>query len=206
MPSRVRVDSHHKTPLLRYRPILVESDDLHHPQSAMSASTTDEFARLWADALEKYKKQTGVDPLRVEVARRIQDCNSTDAVVVVLDDEMLKFKDFRAEDSRWGRLRNQYIKPVIDVVLGINDAAAGAASTLVRCGFSRTSLSVPLITTSVRSWRESCCCCIWSPSAGKSFVVPINQVEHRLTLILLNPGHEGGQRALRCSSGALRTA
>jgi hypothetical protein len=97
----------------------------------MSLPLTDEFEHLWTEALEKYKNQTDVDPLRDGIAQRIGACNSTDDVVNVLDQEMHRFKDFRAEDSRWGKLRNQVLKPVIDVILRINDVAAETASSLV---------------------------------------------------------------------------
>jgi hypothetical protein len=98
----------------------------------------DEFAQPWVDAHAKFKKSTGVDPSTDHLAKPMASCKTADEVLDKLDDEMEAFKDFRAEDSRWGKLRNNYIKPLIDSLLTINDAAGEAASALVsipRTGF-----------------------------------------------------------------------
>jgi hypothetical protein len=121
----------------------------------MSLQLMEEFDQLWTDALEMFKKQTGVDPLRDGIAQRIGACNSTDDVVNVLDQEMCRFKDFRAEDSRWGKLRNQVLKPVIDVILRINDVAAETASSLVSRLHGDRFLSFALTRIIVCSWRKN---------------------------------------------------
>jgi hypothetical protein len=101
--------------------------------STMSNSAiTDEFAKLWANAHAKFKEETGVDPHTDGLATQLAGCKTSDDVLAKLDDEMKKFEDFRAEDSRWGRLRSDFIKPLIDIVLSVNDVAAEAASTVVR--------------------------------------------------------------------------
>jgi hypothetical protein len=121
----------------------------------MSLPATDEFGQLWTDALEKYKKQTDVDLLKEEIAQQIGACNSADDVVHVLDHEIHAFKEFRAEDSRWGKLRNQVLKPLIDVVLRINDVAAETASSLVSGPPNNYLLSFSLNLTVVCPWRKS---------------------------------------------------
>jgi hypothetical protein len=99
----------------------------------------DDFAKLWADAHAKFKESTGVDPLRDGLAVQLAGCKTSDDVLGKLDDEMKKFDDFRAEDSRWGRLRNDFIKPLLGVVLSVNDVVAEAASAVVRLSFIRYS-------------------------------------------------------------------
>jgi hypothetical protein len=96
----------------------------------------DEFTQLWADAHAKFKDSTGVDPLTDDLAKTIAGCKTSDEVLDKLEDEMKTFKDFRADDSRWGKLRNKYIKPLIDAVLVVNDVAAEATSAVVRPPFT----------------------------------------------------------------------
>jgi hypothetical protein len=90
-----------------------------------------EFTELWNDALAKFKESTGVDPLTDKLASPIASCKDADEVMIRLDDEMEAFESFRAEDSRWGKLRNNYIKPLVDFVLTVNDVAGEAASAFV---------------------------------------------------------------------------
>jgi hypothetical protein len=96
----------------------------------------DEFAKLWADALAEFKKTTGVDPLTGGIATQLAGCRTSDDVLAKLDDEMRKFDKFRAEDSEWGKLRNEYLKPLVGVVLSVNNVAGEAASAVVRFLFS----------------------------------------------------------------------
>jgi hypothetical protein len=98
----------------------------------MSArSAPDEFTQLWAEAHAKFKEITGVDLLMDDLAKTMSGCKDADEVLATLDGEMTKFQAFRAGDPQWSRLRNDYIKPLINAVLIMNDAAAEATSAVV---------------------------------------------------------------------------
>jgi hypothetical protein len=106
----------------------------------MSASNTggEEFSSLWAEAYDtflgkldkKTRRALGQDDS--PLAQEIDQCLSPAAVLGVIQRSMHSFDKFRASESRWGQLCNDYVKPFINVLLRLNDAAGEAASFAVR--------------------------------------------------------------------------
>ncbi|KZV62474.1 hypothetical protein PENSPDRAFT_617840, partial [Peniophora sp. CONT] len=86
------------------------------------------LASLWTKALENYKNKTGMDPLTHPLTKDLADRKSEDEILQLFETKMQEFESFRASDSRWGKLRNVYLKPAVEVILSLNDALAETAS------------------------------------------------------------------------------
>ncbi|KZV76368.1 ankyrin [Peniophora sp. CONT] len=91
-------------------------------------SSGDTFRDLWDTALKGYSDKTGIDLLKHDYAELFDECDSAEAVTAVIQDELQNFTKFRAEDSKWGIVR-QKLKMVVNFVLKFNDAVAEAASS-----------------------------------------------------------------------------
>jgi hypothetical protein len=106
----------------------------------MSASNTgaEEFSSLWADAYDKFmgkldkKTRRALGQGNSPLAQEIEQCLSYADVLGAIQRSMRSFDEFRASESRWGQLCNDYVKPFINVLLRLNDAAGEVASFAVR--------------------------------------------------------------------------
>lgn len=63
---------------------------------------------------------------------RMDQCHSADDVCMVLDGTMQRLDHFRSVNATWGKLRNKYLNPAIQVLLLFNDAIAETAAVFVR--------------------------------------------------------------------------
>jgi hypothetical protein len=106
----------------------------------MSASNTgaEEFSSLWAEAYDKFmgkldkKTRRALGQADSPLAQEIDQCLSPADVFGVIQRSMCSFDGFRASDSRWGQLCNDYVKPFINVLVRLNDTAGEVASFAVR--------------------------------------------------------------------------
>ena len=97
----------------------------------VSEQDVTDIADLWDNALEVYKQDTKTDLLGCDFADELLQCTSTENVLEIIHNEMDSFKAFRAEESRWGKVR-AVLKRVVDVVLIFNDAVAETGASHVR--------------------------------------------------------------------------
>lgn len=79
-------------------------------------ATQDMFNQLWSDALRKYADRTRIDLTRHSLLEPLSACTSPEDICIVFEDKMKQFANFRASDSKWGKLRNTYIKPAVEVL------------------------------------------------------------------------------------------
>ncbi|KAI0032440.1 hypothetical protein K488DRAFT_85862 [Vararia minispora EC-137] len=86
----------------------------------MSEAEPINFDSLWAKALKDLKMKTGID--------RFVNCQSGDDSLFIVDGKMQRFKKIRAEDSKWGKLRNKYAKPSVDTIINFVGTTGDAAS------------------------------------------------------------------------------
>ena len=77
-----------------------------------------QFPEIFEAALEEYVKKTKksikTDPLFV----KLQDCNSSDAVLEVLEEQALAFEQYRKGDRKVQLMR--LLKPSVDVLLRLS--------------------------------------------------------------------------------------
>ena len=79
---------------------------------------------LFEAALEDYKKQTGIDLVEHPLAQRLQDGNTVESVIAILQEQAQDFKEFRERDK--------VLKPLKKVltVLNILPSAANFAQDI----------------------------------------------------------------------------
>ncbi|KAI9432657.1 hypothetical protein H4582DRAFT_2061495 [Lactarius indigo] len=76
-----------------------------------------------SQALSRYKKKTGKQLLGHPLATRLQQCDSVDAILAILQDQAEAFQQFRAGDRRLMK----WISPVVDVLYTFSATLGGAS-------------------------------------------------------------------------------
>lgn len=95
--------------------------------SSQTPSSTSIFENIWTSALHEYKEQIGEDLDTHPLHDKLNGDMSVEKVTQVLDDQVRDFKAFR----EGGPALVKRLKPVVDIVLNISDAA-GEGVSLVR--------------------------------------------------------------------------
>ena len=80
--------------------------------------------RLIIDAFDDYTKQVGVDLTKNPLADALRGCDSSDAVLELLQDKADAFKSYRDGD----RILINWLKPVVQVVHGFSGVLGPAVS------------------------------------------------------------------------------
>ncbi|VDB84819.1 unnamed protein product [Peniophora sp. CBMAI 1063] len=93
-------------------------------------ATASDLSSLWSQAFHKYHDKTGIDPRTHALTKNLANCSTVDEIMHLFDTKMQEFKTFRVGDpnSKWIKLRNDYLKPAVKVVLCLNDAFAETAA------------------------------------------------------------------------------
>jgi hypothetical protein len=104
-------------------------------QIAVTGTEDDSGAvgELWDDALRVYKSLTGIDLKgdNTDLARRLAHCKNESDVLDAIEVAAKAFSKYREGSPRLKKLRNM-LKPVVRVVLLLNDAGAEGATSKVR--------------------------------------------------------------------------
>lgn len=82
------------------------------------------------DALKEYAETTGIDLPSNHFAHRLETCDSVEAIVGLLEDQMKEFKEYR-EGNR--KLIN-WVSPVVEVVGKLSDVIGEVVSLVSRLG------------------------------------------------------------------------
>ncbi len=88
-----------------------------------------QFPELFEAALNEYMEKTKFDIKTDPLFAKLQDCNSSDAVLKVLEEQALAFGQFREGDRKVQLMRR--LEPTLDVLLRLstnNKLKEGAAS------------------------------------------------------------------------------
>ena len=80
-----------------------------------------QFPKIFEEALEEYTKKTEKDIKTDPLFVKLQDCNSSDEVLDVLEEQALSFKEYRKGDRKVQLMRR--LEPIVDVLsrLSIKD-------------------------------------------------------------------------------------
>jgi hypothetical protein len=70
------------------------------PSRIMSNSSSSNILSLFDAALESYQKQTGTKLIDHPLAKELENCNSVDAIMDVLQQQARAFTEFRGDDSK----------------------------------------------------------------------------------------------------------
>jgi fungal STAND N-terminal Goodbye domain len=88
----------------------------------MTTASTSNF-RLILDALDDYTKQTGIDLTKNPFTDSLQNCDSPDSVLLLLQDRAQEFRDYRNGNHK---LIN-WLNPVVQVLHGFSGILSEAA-------------------------------------------------------------------------------
>ena len=98
---------------------------MSHP----TISSSSNFQLIINNALEKYKKRTKTDLITHPLAAQLQSCNSSDAILAILHQQVQALDQSRSRDERWSR----WLNPSVNVIYALSSTvAAGVGLVCVR--------------------------------------------------------------------------
>ena len=80
--------------------------------SVGSSSSESHFQAIFQAALKTYQKQTKKDLLAHPLASQLQDCDSTTAILAILQDQVREFDKFRSGDEKL----TKWLGPTVNVL------------------------------------------------------------------------------------------
>ena len=80
--------------------------------SVASNSSESHFQAIFQAALKTYQKQTKKDLLAHPLASQLQDCDSTTAILAILQDQVREFDKFRSGDEKL----TKWLGPTVNVL------------------------------------------------------------------------------------------
>jgi hypothetical protein len=95
-----------------------------------AASSESRFQAIFQAALKSYQKQTKKDLLAHPLASQLQSCNSTTAILAVLQDQVREFDKSCSGDERLSK----WLGPTVNVLCAFSATVSGGVS-LVRLYF-----------------------------------------------------------------------
>ena len=140
-----------------------------HPTSSMSSPSSSpnvsfsRFRDLFNAALTEYKQKTGKDITTDPLTIRLLPCNSSDAVLAILQEQAHAFNQFRNGDWKVKLMRR--LKPTVDILLGLSTSGVfGEGIGLVRLTKSTYPFRKFVIHPLENSSSTSDICRCWSPT------------------------------------------
>ena len=92
-----------------------------------TASSSSNFQLIINNALDKYKKRTKNDLLAHPLAAQLQSCDSPNAILAVLQQQVHGLDQSRSGDERWSR----WLDPTVNVLYTLSSTLAAGVG-LVR--------------------------------------------------------------------------
>ena len=115
------------TPYLPYRlpnPIILCSKNKLVPlpfiMSHTTVSSSSNFQLIINNALEKYKKRTKDDLTAHPLVAQLQSCNSSDAILAILHQQVQALDQSRSRDERWSK----WLNPTVNVIYALSPTVA----------------------------------------------------------------------------------
>ena len=93
-----------------------------------AASSTSRFQAIFQAAIKSYQKQTKQDLLAHPLASQLQDCDSTDAILVILQDQVGQFDKSHSGDERL----TKWLGPTVNVLNAFSATISGGVSLVSR--------------------------------------------------------------------------
>jgi hypothetical protein len=94
------------------------------PQTTTTVEASARFRAIFQPALKSYQDQTKKDLLTHPLAFRLQSCNSTSAVLAILQDQLQDFDESCNGDERL----TKWLGPTVNVLSAFSAAVSGGAS------------------------------------------------------------------------------
>ena len=90
-------------------------------QTTSTAQASSRFQAIFQSALKSYQKQTKKDLIAHPLASQLQSCNSTAAIVAVLQDQVREFDKSRSGDDRL----TKWLSPTVNVISAFSATVSG---------------------------------------------------------------------------------
>jgi hypothetical protein len=95
---------------------------MSHTPAETTASSR--FQAIFQAALKSYRKQTKEDLLAHPLASQLQSCESTTAILAILQDQVREFDKSRSGDERLAK----WLGPTVNVLSAFSAAVSGGVS------------------------------------------------------------------------------
>jgi hypothetical protein len=121
-----------------------------HPTKSMSSSLNQSISRLqfydlFDAALKEYNRKTGIDIVTDPLTATLLDCDSSDEVIDILQEQAHAFSQYQNGDGAVQLMRQ--LKPTVDILLGLSSSGVfGKGFGLVRLMKSTCSFWMFIIT------------------------------------------------------------
>ena len=89
-----------------------------------AASSSSRFQAIFQAAIKSYQKQTKKDLIAHPLASQLRDCDSTNAILAILQDQIREFDEFRSGDERL----TKWLGPTVNVLNAFSAAISGGVS------------------------------------------------------------------------------
>ena len=89
-----------------------------------AASSSSPFQAIFQAAIKSYQKQTKKDLLAHPLASQLQDCDSTNAILAILQDQVRQFDKFHSGDERL----TKWLGPTVNVLNAFSATISGGVS------------------------------------------------------------------------------
>ena len=90
----------------------------------VKTSASSNFQDIFQAALKSYQKQTKKDLLAHPLASQLQDCDSTNAILAILQDQVRQFDKSHSGDERL----TQWLDPTVNVLNAFSATISGGVS------------------------------------------------------------------------------
>ena len=90
-------------------------------QTPTTTAASSCFQAIFQVALKSYTKQTKEDLIAHPLASQLQSCNSTAAIIVVLQDQVQEFDKSRSGDERL----TKWLNPTVNVISAFSATVSG---------------------------------------------------------------------------------
>jgi hypothetical protein len=81
-------------------------------------SSSSNFQLIINNALDEYKKRTRNDLLAHPLAAQLQSCNSANAILAILQQQVQELDQSRSSDQRWSR----WLEPTVNVLYALSSS------------------------------------------------------------------------------------
>ena len=127
---------------------------MSHPTTIVDVSSR--FQAIFQAALKSYQKQTKTDILAHPLLSQLQSCDSTAAIVAILQDQLRDLDKSCSSDERLSR----WLNPTVNVLSAFSDTISGGVSLVfianVILGASSDVYFVGIFTCKCNFYRHRC--------------------------------------------------
>ena len=92
--------------------------------TTQASSSSSRFQAIFEAALKSYQKQTKKDLLAHPLATQFQSCDSINAILAILQDQVQEFDKSRSGDDRL----TKWLSPTVNVLSAISATISGGVS------------------------------------------------------------------------------